>query len=186
VIGFIGSFYHFEGLDCLIRAMPLVLAALPTARLVLVGTGEAEMAIRDRVQSLGLADAVTLTGRVPHADVLRYYSIMDVLVYPRRSERVTELVTPLKPLEALAVGKPVVGSDVGGIAELLDDGKVGRLFKAGDAADLANVLLAVLGNPALREEMRASGRRFVLERRQWSSLAAEYLPIYERLTARAA
>ena len=182
VVGFIGSFFHFEGLECLVRAMPAILQEVPKAKLVLVGTGEAEQSIRELVSGLRLSESVVQVGRVPHNDILRYYSIMDVLVYPRRSERLTELVTPLKPLEAIAAGKAVVGSDVGGIRELLDDGNAGDLFKAGDEADLARVVVRLLTNGEARAALCARARRYVSEQRQWGSLVSKYLSIYAQVT----
>ncbi len=160
VVGFIGSFFNFEGLDCLVRAMPAILSAVPAAKLVLVGTGEAAETIGDLVTKLGLNGSVIRTGRVPHDQVLRYYSVMDVMVYPRHSERVTEFVTPLKPLEAMAFGKPVVGSDVGGVRELLGDGTAGVLFKAGDSDDLARAVIPLLSDPARRETMSAAATKY--------------------------
>ena len=79
---------------------------------------------------LHLSDSVKLIGNVPYSDVVADHSVMDVLVYPRRSSRNTEMVTPLKPLEAMAMGKAVIGSDVGGIRELISPG-TGMLFSAG-------------------------------------------------------
>jgi glycogen synthase len=182
-VGFIGSFFDFEGIDDLVRAMPAVLSRQPEARLVLIGTGEAEAAVRDLIAALELQNRVLQLGRVPHSDILRYYALMDVLVYPRRRVRITELVTPLKPLEAMAAGKAVVGSDVGGIVELLDDGRAGRLFKAGDHADLADRIIELLGDPAAREALAARGREYVLKTRQWQTLVRGYLPVYDRLLA---
>jgi PEP-CTERM/exosortase A-associated glycosyltransferase len=184
LIGFIGSFFYFEGLECLVRAMPAILATVPMAKLMLVGTGEADQSIRELVSSLGLGASVLQTGRVPHSDILRYYSLMDVMVYPRRRERVTELVTPLKPLEAMAVGKAVIGSDVGGIRELLDEGRAGLLFKAGDPADLARAAVGLLSNADARLSLSAVGRQYVLDRRRWEVLVSGYLPIYSKVHSR--
>src|SRR5690606_16260492 len=120
VLGFVGSFYHYEGLHLLIEAMPQVLAQRPDVRVLLVGGGFQDEALRAQVRSLGLMDKVRFTGRVPHDEVDRYYDLIDVLVYPRLSMRLTELVTPLKPLEAMAQGRLVLGSDVGGHREMMD------------------------------------------------------------------
>lgn len=176
-IGFIGSFFDFEGLDCLVRALPAVLERVPTCRLVLVGAGEAEAKIRDLVRELGLQDMVRQVGRVPQEEVARYYSIMDVLVYPRLRERITELVTPLKPLEAMAMERVVVGSDVGGIKELLNT--AGVLFKAGDPADLARHLETLLKSPEARGRLARAGRAYVLAERRWEALISRYSAIYD-------
>src|SRR6218665_1493401 len=138
VLGFIGSFYAYEGLDLLMDALPTLLAQRPDVRVLLVGGGPQDEALKAQALRLGVADKVVFTGRVPHSEVNRYYDLVDVLVYPRHSMRLTELVTPLKPLEAMAQGRVLVASDVGGHRELIQDGKTGVLFKAGSAQALAD------------------------------------------------
>ena len=137
VLGFIGSFYAYEGLDLLLAALPALLQHRPDLRVLLVGGGPQEAALKAQAQQLGVADKVVFTGRVPHAEVQRYYDLVDVLAYPRHSMRLTELVTPLKPLEAMAQGRLLVASDVGGHKELIRDGETGMLFQAGSADALA-------------------------------------------------
>src|SRR5262249_16852840 len=100
ILGFIGSLYGYEGIGVLIEALPLLLRQHPGVRLLLVGGGPGEQDLRNAAASAGVADRVHFLGRVPHGEVRRYYSVMDMLVYPRKSTRLTELVTPLKPLEA--------------------------------------------------------------------------------------
>jgi PEP-CTERM/exosortase A-associated glycosyltransferase len=178
VLGFIGSFFRWEGLDTLVRAMPRILEREPTTRLVLVGTGETSGEVASLIGQLGLSDSVLLVGRVPHEDVLRYYSVIDVLIYPRLRDRLTDLVTPLKPLEAMAMGKPVIGSDAGGVMELLDEGRAGRLFRAGDSEDLARAALTVLHDEELRRQLAEAGRNYVLRTRHWPTLAGRYKEIY--------
>ena len=186
VIGFIGSFYAYEGLDLLVQALPRVLQSRPDARLLLVGGGPREQALRTAVRQARLEDKVVFTGRVPHADVQRYYSVVDVFAYPRHSMRLTELVTPLKPLEAMAQGQLVVASDVGGHRELIRDGQTGVLFKAGSAQALAQAILRLLDDRARWPQMRAQGRRFVEEERNWTRSVARYAPVFERLVGRGA
>jgi len=149
VVGFIGSFYAYEGLDLLLDALPGMLAVLPDVRVLLVGGGPQEEALKAQARRLGIADKVVFTGRVPHAEVQRYYDLIDVLAYPRHSMRLTELVTPLKPLEAMAQGRLLVASDVGGHKELIRHGETGLLFRAGDAASLADTLLQVVAKKDL-------------------------------------
>lgn len=185
-LGFIGTFHEIEGLDCLVRAMPEILAAEPRAKLLLVGTGPDVDRTAKLVAELGLQSSVLMIGRVKHSEVRRYYSVSDVLVYPRHSFRVTELVTPLKPLEAMALGKAVVGSDVGGIAELLNDGKAGRIFEAGNSASLARAVVQLVADPGARQRLAEDGREYVVRERGWDQIAQRYLPIYDRLAARRA
>ncbi len=130
VLGFLGSFYGYEGLHLLVAAMPRLLAADPNIRLLLVGGGPEDAALREQAAALPDPDAVIFTGRVHHSEVQRYYSLVDLLVYPRVNIRLTDIVTPLKPLEAMAQNKIMVASDVGGHKELIRDGETGNLFRA--------------------------------------------------------
>jgi PEP-CTERM/exosortase A-associated glycosyltransferase len=182
VLGFIGSFYGYEGLALLVEAMPAVVAKIPDARLLLVGGGFEDERIRAMVRSSGLDDVVRFTGRVPNAQVHRYYSLCDVMVYPRLSMRLTELVTPLKPLEAMAQGKLVVASDVGGHKELIRHGETGILFRSGDVRALGDAVTGLLADPGSWPAMVAAGRRFVEEERTWAASVARYAPVFDRLT----
>jgi len=184
VLGFIGSFYAYEGLDLLIEALPTVLRQMPDVKVLLVGGGPQDAALRRQVMALDLADRVVFTGRVPHAEVNRYYDLVDVLVYPRHPMRLTELVTPLKPLEAMAQGRLMIASDVGGHKELIQDGKTGVLFRAGSAGDLASKVVALLkyeqGWPALKK----NGRQFVETERNWAASVARYRGVYGAVAKR--
>jgi PEP-CTERM/exosortase A-associated glycosyltransferase len=186
VIGFVGSFYAYEGLDLLLDALPSVLAKRPDARVLLVGGGPQDAALRERAQRLGIADKVVFTGRVPHDEVTRYYDLVDVLAYPRQSMRLTELVTPLKPLEAMAQGRLVIASNVGGHRELIRDGNTGVLFEAGSASSFTERLLGLLDDSASWPRLRSAGRQFVEQERNWRASVARYASVYARLTAQSA
>ncbi len=181
VIGFIGSFYAYEGLDLLLDALPIILAQRPDARVLLVGGGPQDAALKAQTQRLGVADKVVFTGRVPHDQVQRYYDLVDVLAYPRHSMRLTELVTPLKPLEAMAQGRVLVASDVGGHKELIRHGQTGMLFKAGNANALSQTVLELFSSQSNWPTMRAAGRRFVEEERNWTASVANYQNVYSGL-----
>ena len=183
VLGFIGSFYAYEGLDLLLQALPELLRRRPELRVLLVGGGPQDAALKAQAQALGVADKVVFTGRVPHAEVQRYYDLIDVLAYPRHSMRLTELVTPLKPLEAMAQGRLLVASDVGGHKELIRDGDTGVLFRAGSAASLTDAVDGLLQRRHTWPALRAAGRAFVERERQWAASARHYRPVFERLVA---
>lgn len=183
VVGFIGSFYAYEGLDVLLAALPAILEKMPQVRVLLVGGGPQDVALKAQTQALGLQDKVVFTGRVPHAEVQRYYDLVDVLAYPRHSMRLTELVTPLKPLEAMAQGRLVAASDVGGHKELIQDGKNGVLFKADNPAALAAKVVDLLSSQHLWPALRTQARTFVETERNWPVSVANYRPVFERLLA---
>ncbi|PHR13608.1 MAG: glycosyltransferase, exosortase A system-associated [Sphingopyxis sp.] len=183
VMGFIGSFYDYEGLDDLIAAMPLLQASHPQAHLLLVGGGPMEDSLKNQVKRLRLDSAVTFTGRVPHEEVERYYGLMDIMVYPRKSMRLTDLVTPLKPLEAMAQGRLVAASDVGGHKELIEDGLTGTLFAAGNPQRMAEKLASLLDNRGAWSRTIATAKKFVETDRNWSSNILRYTPVYQRLIA---
>ncbi|PKP97652.1 MAG: glycosyltransferase, exosortase A system-associated [Alphaproteobacteria bacterium HGW-Alphaproteobacteria-13] len=189
VIGFIGSFYDYEGIDDLIAAMPALVAACGGARLLLVGGGPMEAALKAQAAASPVADRIHFVGRVPHEEVERYYSLIDILAYPRKKMRLTDLVTPLKPLEAMAQGKLVAASDVGGHRELIEDGVTGTLFAPDDPAAIAEALAGLLAARAAWDAWdarRRTARSFVETHRNWSSNILRYEPVYQRLLGRAA
>lgn len=181
VIGFIGSFYAYEGLDLLLDALPQILQRLPDVRVLLVGGGPQDAALKAQAARLGVADKVVFTGRVPHQEVQQYYDLVDVLAYPRHSMRLTELVTPLKPLEAMAQGRLLVASDVGGHKELIRHGETGMLFRAGDAASLTDAIAQLLAKRGSWPALRSAGRRFVEEERNWRHSVSFYRDAYASL-----
>ena len=178
VVGFIGSFYGYEGLDLLLQALPRMLAQKPSIRVLLVGGGSQEQALKQQAAAAGIADKVVFAGRVPHDAVRDYYNLVDVFAYPRHRTRLTETVTPLKPLEAMAQGRAVVASDVGGHCELIRDGETGRLFNAGSAAALAEAVLALFQDRGAAAAMRAKARRFVEAERSWAASVRRYAGVY--------
>lgn len=178
VIGYVGSFYRYEGLNVLLKALQILSAQGIKYKAVLVGGGEMEAEWRQISANLRLND-VRFTGRVPHADILRYYSIMNLCVYPRLKEKITDLVTPLKPLEAMAMGKLVIGSNVGGLRELLASGNGALLFPAEDVPALAQLLSRILADPSRYEKVIAAGRELVQKEYSWNSHAERYRYIYE-------
>ncbi len=185
VIGFLGSFYAYEGLDLLIKALPRILESAPDVKVLLVGGGPQEANLKRQAATLGLTDKVVFVGRVPHAEVNRYYDLVDLLAYPRHAMRLTDLVTPLKPLEAMAQGRLLIASDVGGHQELIEDGHTGILFRAGNAADLADKALAALNLHDGGDTLRVNGRAFVERERNWTRSIANYRDIYARALGRA-
>jgi len=181
VIGFIGSFYDYEGVDDLIAAMPEVLAAHPDARLLLVGGGPAAERLERQARGSPASDAIRFIGRVPHHEVQRYYALADIMAYPRKSSRLTELVTPLKPLEAMAQGRLVAASDVGGHRELIADGITGMLFEPDDPPACAAALSSLLARRDDWGRLRNAAKEHVRNKHDWACNVRRYQDVYQTL-----
>jgi glycogen synthase len=180
VVGYLGTFFGFEGVVDLVEALArLIKGGRDDLAGLIVGTGTTYEACREIAQRHGLADRILHPGHVPAEEVERLYSVMDVLVYPRRSFRITELVTPLKPLEAMAMEKAVIGSDVGGIRELIQDGVTGLLHRSGDVGVLAATIEKLADDPNLRRRLGRQARAWVAEQRDWKHIVPQYVSIYE-------
>lgn len=183
VIGYIGSFYAYEGVDDLIAAMPILRQSHPGARLLLVGAGPMDASWRAAAAALPEPEAVIFTGRVPHTQVERYYSLVDVLAYPRKGQRLTDLVTPLKPLEAMAQRRLVAASSVGGHRELITDGATGTLFPPDDPAACAAALGLLIAAREGWDAMKDRAQAHVRTRHDWAANARDYLSVYHLLVA---
>ncbi|WP_028575384.1 TIGR04063 family PEP-CTERM/XrtA system glycosyltransferase [Desulfonatronovibrio hydrogenovorans] len=198
ILGFIGSFYRYEGLDLLIKSFAELSRNNPDLVLLLVGGGEMEAELRQLVASLDetfaghhgppgterLSSRVLFPGRIPHEQVPGVYSLMDILVYPRYRMRLTDLVTPLKPLEAMAMGKALVASDVGGHRELIRDRETGILFKAGDENDLTRALEVLLNDEDKRQSIQDHASEWVRNNHAWEKTTSVYDKVYSDLSVR--
>ena len=182
-IGYIGSFINYEGLDHLVAAMAMLNERGIPFNGLLVGDGEMLAPLRRMVEERGLSDIVRLPGRVPHDQVRRYYSLIDIAPFPRKPFRVCELVSPMKPFEAMAMAKAVVVSDVAALADMVDDGRTGMTFAKGNANDLADVLALLLRSDELRHELGASARNWVLSNRTWQGSASVIAQVYRDVAA---
>ena len=178
VLGFIGSFYAYEGIPFLLEAMPAIREKYDDVVLLLVGGGPEEEEIDRKIKALNLEESVILTGRVPHSEVQAYYNLVDIFVYPRLSMRLTDLVTPLKPLEAMAQGRLVVASDVGGHKELIEHTRTGYLFSADSTSSLVDIVSRLLDDRGRWDALREAGRKFVEEERNWANSVACYRSVY--------
>ncbi|MFW8595918.1 glycosyltransferase family 4 protein [Cribrihabitans neustonicus] len=179
VIGYAGSFPAYEGLEDLVAAAAALKAAGHRFRLLLVGdehgTGLRGMpvtqALRREAAERGLGDWLMMPGRVPPEQVPDWLDLFDICVFPRRPLLVTEMVAPLKPVEAMAAGKAIVLSSVGGMQGLLQDGESGLIFAKGDSADLQRQLARLLQDPELRARLGRAAQARARADYGWSSIA---------------
>jgi glycosyltransferase involved in cell wall biosynthesis len=181
VVGLVSSLVAHEGIGTLLEAVRILRDRGVPARALIVGDGAERAALQRRAADLGV-DAI-FTGRVPSVQVRDYHAALDVFVVPRTPDRVCQLVTPLKPVEAMASGLPVVVSSVRALGELVQDGETGLLFPPLDAGALADRLAQLRDSPDLRSKLGTSARERVARDRTWAHNAARYRAAYERLGA---
>lgn len=182
VIGYISSFTAYEGIRYLIEATAELRRRGRRVRCLLVGDGEERLTLEAAARSADLPDgAVIFTGRVPHDRILDYYRLIDIFVVPRTNDRVSQLVTPLKPYEAMATERALVVSGVAALREIVIDGETGRTFTPEDAVSLADVLEPLLDDPAERRRLGAAARRWVAANRTWDQNGQRYLALFREL-----
>src|SRR5690606_7663633 len=153
---------------------------------LVAGDGPDRDRLRALAADLGIERFVRFAGRVPHGEVVRFHSLLDIFVVPRADHRVTRLVPPLKPIEAMAMERPIVASDLPALRELVHGDLTGRLFRPGDPESLAAALLPLVIAPVLRRRLGRAGRALVLRSHTWSRLARRAHALYRRLTPVAA
>jgi len=179
VIGYVGSFVDYEGLDDLVTAAAGLAKQGHRFRLVLVGDGAALPAIRTQIANVGLSEIAILTGRVPHDEVEDLYALVDIAPFPRKPWEVCELVSPLKPFEAMALEKAVVVSSVEALSEIVTDGSNGLVFEKGNALALQEALAKLIADPGLRARLGRAGRQWVIENRSWNASGRVCVEAYD-------
>lgn len=183
VYGYATNVRRLEGVQDVVRAWPQIKKAVPEAVFLLIGDGDYMAPLRQLVRESGVQDDWKMVGRVPHSQVKSYYSLLDVFVVPRIAEPVCEIVTPLKPLEAMAMGIPVVASNVLALREMVADGRTGLVFNAGDPESLATVCIRIAADGDLRSAIQRSARDWVLAERDWRVIASYYHAVYQSMHA---
>jgi glycosyltransferase involved in cell wall biosynthesis len=181
VVGLVTSVTPYEGIHLLLDAIATLRAAGRPVRGLVVGEGTERPDLERRCKELGIRERVTFTGWVPTTRVVEYYRLFDVFVVPRVSQRVCELVTPIKPYEAMAMSLPLVVSDVGALREMVVEGETALVFRAGDAGDLADAIDSLLSDADVRRTLGAGARAWVGEHRSWPHNAQRYRQLYRTL-----
>lgn len=185
-VGYISSMVSYEGIDTLIDAFHLAQDRVTTPlHLLLVGDGKHLPELKRKVEDAGIGNVV-FTGAVPHEEVLSYYGLIDIFVVPRQKSSVADLVTPLKPFEALATGRAVILSDVGALREIARDSGAVETFRAGDAEDLCRTIIDLVAHSEKRQDLGDRAANWVREHRTWDANVLEYYRAYRRLGYRGA
>jgi len=184
VLGYVSTFARFEGIRYLIEAAALLRDRGQPVRVLLVGDGDERGELEAQARASGLDDGTVLfTGRVPHADVAAYYSLIDVFVVPRTADRVSHLVTPLKPYEAMALERALVVSGVDALREIVTEGETGLVFDPENAISLADTVEPLLDDPEARRRLGRRAREWVTANRTWRQNGVRYYELYRRLGA---
>ena len=182
VIGYIGSFVEYEGIDLLLEATSQLKRELGDVfRVLLVGDGSMHEKLWRMSRFLAVDEIVTFTGRVAYEEVDRYYSLIDIVPLPRLGLRVCELVSPLKPFEAMATGKVLITSDVEALSEIIDDGVTGLLHRKDDSSHLADKLKEAITDSELRQNLGKQAREWVSETHSWDVISIRLTEIYDKL-----
>jgi glycosyltransferase involved in cell wall biosynthesis len=185
VFGYISNMDHFrEGQALLIEAAARLIAAGRRVACLLVGDGTLRPQLEALAARAGVRDAVVFTGRVPHDQVAAHYALLDAFVVPRAVDRAARFVTPLKPFEAMAMGVPLVVSDLPALTEIAAPDGRGLAFAAGDAAALQSVLERLMDELDLGAGLRAAARSWVLAERTWAANGPRYRHLYDRILER--
>jgi|TARA_B110000483_G_C18166694_1_gene531584 glycosyltransferase involved in cell wall biosynthesis len=176
IIGYIGSFVAYEGLDDLIRACAeLINIGHNNFKLLLIGDGKVMPELKQLVLELDLNNKVIFTGRVLHEEVPKYYSLIDIAPFPRKPVEVCEMVSPLKPLEALAMEKAVLVSSVAAQKEMIIDNETGLIFNKGEISDLISKLSTLINDKDLRKTLGKNGKVWVTTNRSWKGVVQDYV-----------
>jgi glycosyltransferase involved in cell wall biosynthesis len=183
VAGVVSNLVGYEGIDTLLTAVAELRSRGVPVRPLIVGDGPERAALERQAGQLGLTGTAIFTGRVPMAEVRRYHALLDLFVVPRTSDRVCQLVTPLKPIEAMASGLTVVASDVGALREIIRPDVTGALATSGDPGSFADIMEPLLNSSDIRRKLGTNAREWVARDRTWAHNAAIYRAAYERLGA---
>lgn len=182
VIGYVGTVVDYEGLDLLLGSASALKRRREDFHVLIIGDGAKLEELKASAAAQGLDDVVTFTGRVAHEDVERYYSIIDVTPFPRLPLPVCEMVSPLKPFEAMAMGKAVIASDVAALAEIVTPGQNGLLHSKGEVESLTEQIEPLLEDRELVQKLGEQARRWVVENRDWGRLAQVVASVYKEIT----
>lgn len=185
VFGYVSNLDHRrENQELLVEATSILLKRGRKVVCLIVGDGTRRAELEQIARDSGVGAAVVFTGRIPHDQVRDYYAVLDAFVVPRRDERASATVTPLKPYEALAMERPLVVADLPALAEIADPDRRGLAFRPGDAGHLADQLERLMDDPALARRLGVDGRRWVATERSWASNGERLREVYAEVEAR--
>ncbi|MGV9199492.1 MAG: glycosyltransferase family 4 protein [Promethearchaeia archaeon] len=184
VIGYIGSIRKLEGLEVLIKSVSILKKTLGNVKVLLVGPirpRHYEARFKRFIRKSSIKDDIIISGIVPFNEIKKYYSIIDIFVIPRLNLKVNRLVTPLKPLEVMAMEKLLIASDLPALREQIIPKVSGVLFEPENPTALSKKLEYYLNNQDKLERIGKNARDYVKKHYEWKKIVKKYLPIYEKL-----
>ena len=179
VIGYIGSLREMEGVDLTAQAVAQLKSDGHDVRLFVLTSQAGQLELKQYCDSLGLDDDAVIVGPVPHEQVGPFYDLIDIFVVSRPDTRVTRLVTPLKPFEAMAMGKAVIASKLPALEEIIEDGKTGLLYEPENVNSLCSVISTCLNEDGLAETLGHNAKEWVMSNRTWNSVVKNYQAAYQ-------
>ena len=182
VVGYIGSLRELEGVDSTADAVSILRKRGVNAKLFVLSSESGQSELFAHCEKLGIGDDAIITGPVPHNQVAPFYELIDVFVVSRPDKRVTRLVTPLKPFEAMQAGRALVMSDLPALAEIIEDGKTGRLYPSDSVESLANTIHELLEDESLRTNLGKAATEWIAENRTWTKVIHGAHDIYQKIT----
>jgi len=183
VVGYVGAIVKYEGLEDLLTALSLLRTDFPSIRALLVGGGDDLDRLKAMATEIGVDDVCIFTGRVTPSQAKEHLALLDTVVLPRKPYPVCQLVSPLKPMEAMAAGIPLVVSDVGALKEMVRENETACVHKSGDPQSLANQIRRLVEDPAFRRSLAEEGRNQAVARHTWARVSDEVLASYDRVGA---
>jgi len=181
VLGYIGSLNNYESLDLFLAALALLVQKGKRVKGLIVGDGPEKENLIEHARRLGIREHVIFTGQIAPQEIQAYYALLDVFVITRSPSRVAQLVTPLKPYEAMAAGKCLLVSRLPALQEIVQEDTTGLCFNSGEACDLAKQCERLLDDQTLRQRLGRAARDWVLQNRQWQELVKIYLEHYSEI-----
>ncbi|WP_181391675.1 glycosyltransferase family 4 protein [Methanospirillum lacunae] len=178
---FVGRLIELKGVDILIKAFVHILEKKPIAKLIIIGDGPEFQSLKQYSHNFSISHAVKFTGRLSKDELYDYYKIADLLVLPSRIVNGQCEGLGVVLLEAMAAGIPVIGSNIGGIPDIIIDKVNGLLVPQGEPHVLAEAVIQVLENPKLAEKFKKAGLETVNERFSWDIISAQFVDIYKKV-----
>ena len=183
VLGYFGQIRWLEGIDILLQASAILKKNKINFKILLIGNIKEpyQNYLNELIKSLDLSDNVLFMGVLPHATLLKYYSLVDMIILPRLNQRVCRIVTPLKPLEAMLFKTLMIASNLPALKYTIMDGKTGILFDPENSDDLASKIIYYYTNLDKKREIEDFAHEYVINNFSWKNIVLKYREVYQDL-----